>query len=677
MERSLTRSIGMTVVYISEPDGSLPKKKLIFYPIAMNTAKLLEPKKDISYEGDKTKLSGKFLFLPHGPFKIVWDMVILFTIILQGIYVPLLISFEFSVPVEFAYFDFILTILLLLDILVNFNSGFLKKGAVVMNRYLVVKHYFKTWFLVDLLSSCPYDWILNGSIFEQGSYEHSQHKMTKATKLLRVVRIGRLFRIIRLIKLVKVKFYLYKIEDYLNSEFFGKIITSFRIMTVIFLIAHWNACIWHFVTYYYINEETWLNTIIFSEYSEREVYVYSLYWSMYTMISVGYGNIQIKSTGERIIAIFSMIIASAMFGFLVGEASSVIQKETEQDSNYRELRTNLNLIMNNYKVPKELRQRVRKYVEYTYETHWNTQKEADIINSLSFPLREEISHIINWPAFQHCTLFPRNFKSNVVESLAYLFEKLNFSPFDYIIKQNEMERKIFFIIHGEIELFLFKSKRRIKLFENEGYFGEIGFFGNKPRTASALSVGFSEILGLDYETTWRLMEKFPEELQVLEDLERSCKDDFCKLDIRCAFCNKLGHTASQCFDLNFREDRKKFQEKWIDEHEVKRKRVNTKKYYNNTVKRRLRDYKRGLTYNRTRTVEESIRSKQSLKEKIMTYVSRSPFNREENAKIDNKKTLKFEEFFDSESSEEEIQKFKTCFGNYRHNEGDDMWRLNI
>ena len=51
MDRSLAKSIGMSVVYINEPDGSLPKKKLIFYPISMITAKLLEPKKDISYEG--------------------------------------------------------------------------------------------------------------------------------------------------------------------------------------------------------------------------------------------------------------------------------------------------------------------------------------------------------------------------------------------------------------------------------------------------------------------------------------------------------------------------------------------------------------------------------------------------------------------------------------------------
>jgi hypothetical protein len=670
MERSLTRSIGLSVVYISEPDGSLPKKRLIFYPISMITAKLLEPKKDISYEGDKTKLSGKYLFLPYSPFKVFWDFIVLMIIILQGVYVPLLISFDFYIPIEFIYFDFSVTCLLLADILINFNSGFLKKGAVVMNRYQVFKHYLKSWFFIDLISSFPYDWILNNNFFEHHSFQEGAQNMTKAAKLLRVVQISRLFKIIRLVKMVKVKFYLYKIEDYLNSEFIGKVITSFRIMTVIFLIAHWNACIWYFFTRYYINEETWLNSQIFSEYSEREAYVFSLYWSVYTMISVGYGNIPLKSTGERIIAIFSMLIASVLFGFLVGEASSIIQKETLQDSKYRELRTNLNLLMNSYKVPEELKQRVRKYVEFTYETHWNTQREADIINSLSLPLREEISHIINWPAFQHCQIFPKNFKSNVVESLAYFFEKLNFSPFDQIIKQNELERKIFFIIQGEIDLFVDRSKRTIKSFKNEGYFGEIGFFANHPRSAGAISIGFSEILALDYEKTWKLMERFPDELKILEDLEKCCKDDLCILDVRCAFCNKLGHTASKCFELNFNEHRKKFREKWTDEHDAKRKRINIRKYMRSNVKRRLRDFKQVQMYGRAKTIEENIKKRESLREKILTFVSKSSFGSlENNDAIDTRKTLKYEEFFDSDSSDDEFHKSKTYCNNIRSSEG--------
>ena len=659
MERGFNRSVGLNVIYVSEPDGSLPKKKLIFYPIVMSTARILEPEKDISYEGDKTKLSGKYLILPQNPLKILWDFTILTLIILQGFYVPLLIAFEFEIPTEFIYFDVSVTFSLLLDIVLNFNTGFIKKGACVMNRTLILRHYLKTWFFPDIISCFPYEWIINQSLFSKEAYEDPEKNWTKATKLIRVIRIGRLLRIVKLVKLMKVKFYLYKIEDYLNSEFIGNVITAIRIVVVIFFIAHWNACVWYFFTNNFIEGETWLNKATFTEHNEVETYIFSLYWSMYTMISVGYGDVKLVNTIERILAIFSMVIASGLFGYLVGQASSIIQKETMRTSQYSELRFNLNLIMTQHNVPKELKNRIRKYIEYTYETHWNTQKEIDIINSLSYPLREEISHIINWPVFQHCQIFPKYFQPSIVESIAYLFEKQNYSPFDHIIKQSEVERRIFFIIQGEIELYLTKSKRKIKCFLNEGYFGEIGFFANQPRTANAISVGFSEILMLDYEDTWNLMEKFPVQQMVLEDIELMCKDDLASLDVRCSFCEKIGHAAISCFDRNFLREKQIVKENWISTHEKVKKKISTKKYRKSNFKRFYRPKPDASPIVRFQTTGSLLKQHTSLKEKISLFVSKDSNDYEKSAKKKSSAGVEYDLILESESSQDECVSFNT------------------
>lgn len=47
------------------------------------------------------------------------------------------------------------------DILVNFNTGFYKKGYLVMKRKEIIKNYVKTWFFLDLLASFPYSWIID------------------------------------------------------------------------------------------------------------------------------------------------------------------------------------------------------------------------------------------------------------------------------------------------------------------------------------------------------------------------------------------------------------------------------------------------------------------------------------------------------------------------------------
>ena len=49
----------------------------------------------------------------------------------------------------------------MLDILITFNTGFYKKGYLVMKRKEIVKNYLKTWFFLDLLASFPYSWVFN------------------------------------------------------------------------------------------------------------------------------------------------------------------------------------------------------------------------------------------------------------------------------------------------------------------------------------------------------------------------------------------------------------------------------------------------------------------------------------------------------------------------------------
>lgn len=49
----------------------------------------------------------------------------------------------------------------MMDIIVTFNTGFYKKGYLVMKRKEIIKNYLKTWFLIDLVSSFPYSWIFN------------------------------------------------------------------------------------------------------------------------------------------------------------------------------------------------------------------------------------------------------------------------------------------------------------------------------------------------------------------------------------------------------------------------------------------------------------------------------------------------------------------------------------
>lgn len=49
----------------------------------------------------------------------------------------------------------------IVDVFINFNTGFYRKGVVVMKRREIVFNYLRTWFILDFLASFPYSWFIN------------------------------------------------------------------------------------------------------------------------------------------------------------------------------------------------------------------------------------------------------------------------------------------------------------------------------------------------------------------------------------------------------------------------------------------------------------------------------------------------------------------------------------
>jgi hypothetical protein len=120
------------------------------------------------------------------------------------------------------------------DIIVAFNTGFYKKGYLVMKRKEIIKNYLKTWFILDILASFPYTWILN-----------SNTSSSTTPELLRLVKIIRFLRFLRLLRVLKLKKLLYKFEEVIMSDMLNAILGFFKVITVILFIAHWIACIFY------------------------------------------------------------------------------------------------------------------------------------------------------------------------------------------------------------------------------------------------------------------------------------------------------------------------------------------------------------------------------------------------------------------------------------------------
>ena len=53
-------------------------------------------------------------------------------------------------------------------------------------------------------------------------------------------------------------------------------------------------------------------------------YVISMYWSVMTMSTIGYGDVSPKTQYERIYEIFGMVLGASVYAYMVGSICSIV-----------------------------------------------------------------------------------------------------------------------------------------------------------------------------------------------------------------------------------------------------------------------------------------------------------------------------------------------------------------
>lgn len=119
----------------------------------------------------------KCTILHYSPFKAVWDWIILLLVIYTAIFTPYVAAFllseekrnkdqsvqeRYSDPLTII--DLIVDIMFIVDILINFRTTYVNKNdEVVSHPGKIAVHYFKGWFLIDVVAAIPFDLLLFGS----------------------------------------------------------------------------------------------------------------------------------------------------------------------------------------------------------------------------------------------------------------------------------------------------------------------------------------------------------------------------------------------------------------------------------------------------------------------------------------------------------------------------------
>jgi hypothetical protein len=541
----------------------------------------------------------KYIFTAESLWRIGWDALILIFLVFQSFYIPFLIGFYVPMRGWLVYLDFVINLGFMIDIIVSFNTAFYIRGNLVLNRREIAKKYFKSWFLVDLISTFPYEWLVSGSVLEdEENIDMYEHRINKIPLLLRLIKIYRVFRMMKLLRLTKLKVIIIRIEDILSHETLSNLFIYARLTGVIFFLAHWTACTWHFTSMQTMSSvsRSWvLELETHNEYvnSITERYITSLYWAFTTMITIGYGDIVALSAEEQLTAMLSMWIASGFFSFIVGNFSSIISSQSAIDEKQSEILVSVNSYMKKIQLPTPIQYKVRGYLKYIFKhQHKRDLREQQIFELLNEPLREEILLCTHGTKLLEYEIFPRNFSAGVLAQLTKILKMSTFGPNDGVIEEGEIERVLYFIIYGRVTVYHSSSSTSFKSLKKNKRFGEIGFFSGFPRTASVTSVDFTELFYLDWKDLMSEFEKAPDAKISAETIEKKCKiGDYSDLDIKCFLCKKKGHIVRECNNMFQNLFKKDATTKWVGSRNIVSRRVNPHEIFTPNYIRRQHNVK--------------------------------------------------------------------------------------
>ncbi|XP_036602015.1 potassium voltage-gated channel subfamily H member 7 isoform X1 [Trichosurus vulpecula] len=457
----------------------------------------------------QTPRINKFTILHYSPFKAVWDWLILLLVIYTAIFTPYSAAFllndrEEQKRRECGYscsplnvVDLIVDIMFIIDILINFRTTYVNQNEeVVSDPAKIAIHYFKGWFLIDMVAAIPFDLLIFGS----GSDE--------TTTLIGLLKTARLLRLVRVAR---------KLDRY--SEYGAAVLML--LMCIFALIAHWLACIWYAIGNverpYLIDKIGWLDTLgqqIGKRYNQsdassgpsiKDKYVTALYFTFSSLTSVGFGNVSPNTNSEKIFSICVMLIGSLMYASIFGNVSAIIQRLYSGTARYHMQMLRVKEFIRFHQIPNPLRQRLEEYFQHA----WTYTNGIDM--NMGFPecLQADICLHLNQTLLQNCKAF-RGASKGCLRALAMKFKTTHAPPGDTLVHCGDVLTALYFLSRGSIEIL--KDDIVVAILGKNDIFGEMVHLYAKPGKSNAdvRALTYCDLHKIQREDLLEVLDMYPE-----------------------------------------------------------------------------------------------------------------------------------------------------------------------
>ena len=357
----------------------------------------------------------------------------------------------------------LLDAVLLLDIALTFKIPVYHEGEICYDHRIVAKAYVTSHRLLwDLLGTLPV------------SYWSAGISPLHLLRLLLLPKLNRCFT---------------TLSSNLEAEARLFVGTKTRLLRLAFaglLAIHWYGCMWWCLHRLITEKECcgeynseqlallWVNLNVITNTTQPVQYVHSLYRSAAILVAFGYGNHPSVGAAEVGLTLAGIICGYVLVALVTATIVSIVSVANESD---RQAQVQMLTVMNFLKdeeCPPELVRRVRRHMEYVLLSHKGLTANV-ALRSISHSLRAEIALFRCRDLVQAVPFLSpaANPDPMFIKRLCLLLHREAFSPGDLMMEEGEVGDNMYFILSGEVDIYVNRGTKLVTTLSSGSYFGEI------------------------------------------------------------------------------------------------------------------------------------------------------------------------------------------------------------
>lgn len=339
-----------------------------------------------------------------------------------------------------------------------------------INHEVEERPYHKSlWLPVDIFTSLPFDIIM--SLFG----------LSLPTKVVSA------FRLLRLIRVVKLRSLIHLIDHV------PKAIKVVLAIAGVMLIIHWISCGWML-----LNPRTDLDPYSF--------YNVSLYWTVTTLTTVGYGDITPQTNLARLYTMGVMLIGVASYGVIIGNFSRMIMLKDRYEEERKEKMNGLQKYMRFYNIPYSLQRQVFSFYNHLLNQNISDQ-DHQVVNELPQALQNELQIYMKIKLIKAVHIF-QDCTTPCLKMIAQKLEQTYHSPNEYVIKKGDVGDEMFILGHGEVEVTM--GEKVLTKLKAGQFFGEIALLEDTIRTADVKTKAYCDLYTFKKTDFLEVISKYPD-----------------------------------------------------------------------------------------------------------------------------------------------------------------------